>query len=279
MKAIVMTLLAAAVTSAVAAQSPLPKFEVVSVRENKSVGQGGSMSAFTGSQFTAINFPLRAIILAAFELRDVQLVNAPDWVRTARFDISAKFPEGTYSLAERRLIVQRMLEDRFQLRARRDTRELPVYRLVMARDDRRLGPKLTPSDIDCVKFFAEKRSQIIGQGPIGPGGARPGCMMVTQRNYILAGTRSMAELARGLESVTARPVTDSTGLIGNFDIDLQWIPEPGVDAPFQGPEIFAPAASGSIFTALQEQLGLKLESSRGPMHVLVMESVSRPTPD
>jgi uncharacterized protein (TIGR03435 family) len=265
---------------ALAAQdSATPRFEVVSVRENKAVGQGGAMSALTGSQFTTTNIPLRMIILSAYELRDVQLIGAPEWTRSARFDIAAKFPEGTPSAAERRLMVQNLLADRFGLVAHRDTRELPVFTLVMAREDRRLGPNLVPSAVDCVKWFAEKRSQIIGQGPIGPAGARPACMMVANRNYILAGTRTTAQLARALESVVGRPVVDETGLTGTFDIDVQWVPEPGVDARIQGPLVTAPAASGSIFTALQEQLGLRLESARGPVDVLVVDSVSRPTPD
>jgi uncharacterized protein (TIGR03435 family) len=106
-------------------------------------------------------------------------------------------------------------------------------------------------------------------------------MMVANRNYILAGTRTTAQLARALESVVGRPVVDETGLTGTFDMDVQWVPEPGVDATIQGqgPLVTAPAASGSIFTALQEQLGLRLESARDPVEVLVVESVTRPTPD
>lgn len=267
------------VVNSAAAQEPgALRFEVASVRENGSVGQGGAMSALTGSQFTTTNISLRMIILSAYEIREVQLLDAPEWTRSARFDIAAKFPDGSYTPAERRLILQNLLAEHFGLVAHRDTRELPVFKLVMAREDRRLGPKLVPSDVDCVKWLAEGRSQIIGQSPIGPAGARPACMMVAQRNYILAGTRSMAQLARALEGRVGRPVVDATGLGGNFDIDLQWMPDPGVDA-IQGPEITAPAASGSIFTALQEQLGLKLESARGPVEVLVVESVRRTIQD
>ena len=259
--------------------SGAPRFEVVSVRENRSVGQGGAMSALTGSQFTTTNIPLRMIILSAYEIRDVQLHDAPAWTRSARFDIAAKFPDGPLTPAERRAMLRQLLVDQFRLVAHREIRDVPIYRLVAAREDRGPGPKLVPSDVDCEKWLAEKKSQIIGRSPIGPAGARPACLMVAQRNYILAGTRSTAQLARALESIVGRSVVEATGFHGNFDMDLQWVPEPGVDASFLGPDIVAPAASGSIFTALQEQLGLRLEPARGPVDVLVVESIGRPSQD
>jgi uncharacterized protein (TIGR03435 family) len=270
------TTVAVMLFAATHAAAQAPRFEVASVRPNASIDPGGSMSGLTGSQFTAINVPLRLVLLSAFELRDVQVLGAPEWLATARFDIVAKFPEGTQPLAERRQMLQNLLVDRFQLLMHRESREIPVYRLVTAREDKRLGPKLVPSDVDCARWLADKKSQIIGQGPIGPGGARPACLMTGQRNYILGGTRSMAQLARSLEFVVARPVVDETGLAGNFDIDLQWAPAPGVD--LQEPVVSAVADNGgSLFTALQEQLGLKLEPGRAPVDILLVESVTRPT--
>ena len=190
---------------------------------------------------------------------------------------SATYPAGTDRQTQMRPMLQRALAERFKLRVRRETRELPIYRLVLARQDRKLGPNLVSSDVDCVKWLAEKRPQFIGTPPIGPNGARPACMMVSNRNFILAGTRSVADLARSLENNVTRPVVDATGLSGNFNIELQWTPTAGLDAARNSP---AATVDGlSVFTALQEQLGLKLEPARGPVDVLAVESVDRPAPD
>jgi uncharacterized protein (TIGR03435 family) len=261
------------------AQSPVgAEFEVVSVKPNTSIGEGGFITGFGNPQFRVRNISLRAIIIYAYDLRDVQLVDAPEWTRSARFDISATYPQGADPQTQMRPMLQRVLAERFNLRVRRETRELPMYRLVMARQDRKLGPNLVPSDVDCAKWLAENRPQIIGTPPIGPAGARPACMTVTQRNFILAGTKPMADLARSLESIVARSVVDATALSGNFNIDLEWTPSAGLDAA--GNTSAAARDSGlSVFTALQEQLGLKLEPARGPVDALVVESVERPAPD
>ena len=262
------------------AQQPTssPAFQVISIKPNTALDRGGMISSPAGTQFRVSNIALRMIITYAYNLRDMELVDAPGWIASERFDVTATYPAtAAHTVEEARLMMQRLLAERFGLRVHRETRELPIYRLVKARDDGKLGPRLVPSDVDCVKWLADKKPQIIGTPPIGPTGARPACMFVTQRNFIVAGTRTVAELARGLESVVARPVVDATGLSGNYNIELLWTPTPGLDVQ--------PAAGAagddtvSLFTALQEQLGLKLEPSRGPVTVVVVDSVERPTPN
>lgn len=259
------------------AQQPAssPTFDVVSVKPNPNPERGGAISP-VGSQFRTINIPLRIIITYAYNVRDVELVNAPGWTSAEKFDITATY-SGAQSptLDEARLMVQRVLAERFGLRAHRETRDMPIYRLVKARDDGRLGPNLVPSNVDCVKWLAEEKSQIIGTPPIGPGGARPACLLVGNRNYVLAGTKPIRDLARSLESVVNRTVVDASGLTGNFDMDLQWTPAPGLDVQAN----IVSGDTASLFTAIQEQLGLKLESARGPVEVLVIDSVERPTPN
>ena len=262
-----------------AAQAPArPAFEVVSVRPNPSATTAGQLSSFNGRQFVATNIPLRMIVLAAYDLRDVELVGLPDWTATARFDITATFPEGTYSLEQRRQMTQDMLADRFKLVTRREMQERPIYRLVLARADGRLGPRLTGTDVDCQQWFAEKKSQIIGTPPVGLGGARLACAMSVDRNYIQGHTRTMADLVRSLERAVGRVVVDGTGLTGTFDMELEWTPAAGVDP--QARDTSPLADSGvSIFTAIQEQLGLRLEAGRAPVPVLLVTSIERPTPN
>jgi uncharacterized protein (TIGR03435 family) len=253
-----------------------PAFEVVSVKPNEVVGESGVITGPAASPFRVVNVTLHAIIRYAYDLRDSQLLDSPDWTRAERFDITATYPTtATRSADGARLMLQRALAERFGLRVRRERRELPVYRLVTARGDGRLGRLLVRSDVDCVQWLADKKSQFIGTPPIRPGGARPACLIVAQRNYIVAGTKPVADLARALESIVSRPVIDATGLAGNFDIELQWTSAPGLDPG----STTSSDSDVTVFTALQEQLGLKLEPGRAPVDTLVVESVSRPTPN
>jgi uncharacterized protein (TIGR03435 family) len=279
-------ILGIAVISAVtaSAQSPLPgsglAFEVVSVKENRTAGESGLISGPTPGRFTVRNTPLRFILLYAFDLRSHQLIDTPEWASTAAFDITGTYPPGaTPTVENNRVMLQALLADRFGLRMHRETRELPMYALVLARPDGRLGPQLTPSSVDCEKWLAEKRPQIGAGGPsaVAPGGARPACMMMTSRRFLTAGTRSIDQLTASLQSLVERPVVNRTGLTSNFDIDLQWTsPEA---PPTQSRGGLPQEDVAALFTAVQEQLGLKLESSRGPFEVVVIDSVERPTPD
>jgi uncharacterized protein (TIGR03435 family) len=259
-----------------AAQPGKPAFEVASVRQNTSASSASRTSPVPG-RFTIVNVPLRFIILDAYGLRDQQLIDAPEWTNTIAYDISATYPGGTTPTeSETRLMLQQLLEDRFKLSLRTETRELPVYRLVLARTDGQLGSRLVRSNVDCDAWLAEKRPQIgmAGSSPV-PGGRRPACMITGSRQgFITGGTRTLAELAVPLQAFAGRPVIDETGLTGTFDIDLIWTPD----------ERLAPAATQpdvgiSLFAALEEQLGLKLEPARRPFQVRVVQRVERPRPD
>jgi uncharacterized protein (TIGR03435 family) len=175
-------------------------------------------------------------------------------------------------------MLQTLLADRFGLRTHREMREMPIYALVMARKDGALGPQLVRSTIDCAKWMAEKRPQL-GAGsasPVAPGGKRPVCTLLANRRFITAGTQTMQQLTGPLQSFTGRPVVDRTGLAGAFDFDLQWTSSPIPPAPGAAPP---PDDGPSIFVALQEQLGLRLEPGRAPFDVVVIDAIHRPTPD
>jgi uncharacterized protein (TIGR03435 family) len=271
-----LALMVAAVVTTAAAQSPsLPAFEVLSVKRNSAVGMGKMSGASLPGQFRIVNIPLHSILLEAFGVREDALVGSPTWARNERFDLMGTFPAEVITDRDgNRRMLEKALVERFGLKSHRETRALPIYRLIMARSDRRLGPDLKPSTVDCARWLAEKKPRAGAGTPsrVAPGGRRPACDSLPTRQFIAAGSQPISALARSLESITGRFVVDETGLQGNFDYDLEFT---------RTLETGSAARDGkpSIFTALQEQLGLKLESDRRPMPVVVIDGISRPTPD
>jgi len=267
------TVMVLAVASA-KAQENLPSLEVVSVKANRSGADRQDMRLLPGGRAVMTNVPLRRVILTAYRLLPQQLIGAPDWLESDRFDITAQAsgnllpaaPGGPAGSAE--LVLQRLLAERFKLATHIETRELPIYELVLARADGRLGPRLSAAKIDCVALMEAYGR---GKGPMPPtsdcGGSRePG--RVWMRGVI------MPNFARAiLVGWTDRIVEDRTGLRGGYDLDLEFTPNSG-SAP-------APSATAgesvSLFTALEEQLGLKLRPARALMDVIVIDRVERPT--
>ena len=166
-------------------------------------------------------------------------------------------------------MLRSLLEDRFRLSAHRETRDLPIYALVLARADGRLGPQLRQTTSDyCARLLAAAGKA--GDTPVPPGGPVCGMRPGGTGNEITAGAMPMNEFARFLNVNVGRTVVDRTGLTGVWDFDLKWsapnAPTPDPDRP-------------SIFTALQEQLGLRLDAATGPVEVLVIDRVERLIPD
>ena len=269
----------AAVTFTVSthAQAPVaPAFEVASVKPNTSGAPGSSGHTGNGS-VTFTNQTARSLISNAFNIRGNRIVGAPSWLDSERFDINARAPGNTpdNGLAP---MMQTLLAERFKLTVKREIRDEPVYALVVARDDKRLGPSLRPAT-DCVKTAGGTGRA--GGGPDAPplaAGAPAACgsrMLSDNRGTtIQSGMKTMADLAGMLRGVGEREVVDRTGLSGAFDFELRYAPD-SVRATAADPTQLLP----DVFTALQEQLGLKLESQRGPVEYLVIERIERPTPD
>jgi uncharacterized protein (TIGR03435 family) len=268
-----------AIVSAQAPEQTAPAFEVASVKRNDSGGTGGGVG-LRPNGYAATNTPLRTMILHAYELKRFQLVGGPSWIDAERFDAQARAGRDATD-AQLFAMVRALLADRFKLRVRRERREeQPIYALVKSRDDGKLGPQLKPSTVDCSP-----------RQPVGRAGPPPGDPLPPQRNpcglYVTSfgdqgGTvttkaRTLADLASAVGGTLDRPVVDRTGLEGVFEFDLKW----GADGTRITPGAGGSAANDtpSLFTALQEQLGLRLESARGPVEVLVIDSVERPTPD
>jgi uncharacterized protein (TIGR03435 family) len=281
--AIVGGLTANVIAQAMAPAEPKPKFEVASVRENTSGSNQVSIGVEPGGRFGAFNIPLVTLMRSAYRLQDSQLVGAPDWTETSRYDINARAegdlppssPIGPPST--RMLMLQSLLEDRFKLKVHPEVRELPIYALVAARSNAKFGPQLARSDVDC---------QVKATTPEKPS-EWPRCGTSMGFGEIKGRARPMTLLASMLAQVVQRPVVDRTGLAGGYDFDLRWTPDtlparpPGTpaDQPFRMNGVEIDPNGPSIFTAIQEQLGLKLESTRGPVDVLVVDHIERPTPD
>jgi uncharacterized protein (TIGR03435 family) len=208
-------LIVAAVVSvaALAAAQPQLAFDVASVKEYTSPSETAAFGIMppTPGRMRIVRTPLRFIFHYAFQVRDHQLIGAPEWADSASFDITATFPvDPPRTEDDRRAMLRTLLAERFGLKTHREKREVPIYALVMARRDGALGPQLVRSTIDCEQWIAEKRPRI-GAGspsPVAPGGKRPVCQMLTTRRFISAGTQTMQQLADVLQVLSGRPVAN-----------------------------------------------------------------------
>jgi uncharacterized protein (TIGR03435 family) len=229
-----------------------PTFEVVSIKQDSAPFTGGSAGWRPGGTFVA-NIPAGSLVNMAFGganlFQQSQIFGLPDWGTVMRFNITAKVPAGvdatSLSAAQRAAYVRSMLEDRFALKAHVETREVAVYELVA---EPAAAGRLKP--IDC----SDRQNA-------------PKCGISFQPGHV-SGAETTKDLAGTLSGPAGRPVIDRTNLAGRFVVDLQW--NAGVSADDERP---------SIFVAVQEQLGLKLQASRAQMDVLVVDRLDKPTED
>jgi uncharacterized protein (TIGR03435 family) len=275
---------AIAVVAPMFAQSvPLPsaaalQYEVASIKRNTGDAQRNFVLQrfLPGGGFEGINVTPESVIRLAYGLQDFQVVGGPKWINTDRFDIQVRGPQGALeSEAPRRL--QSLLAERFALKAHKETRNHPIYALMLARTDKSLGPRLRRSQFDPEKL-QEQTAKAMRENPatFSP----PQCGLTAGRRLGTCGT-TMARLASVFPMYVGRMVVDRTGLTGGYDYDLRFgdklIPGagPGGGFPFPVADQMPPDAP-SIFTALEEQLGLKLVPQTGPIEVLVIDQVAQP---
>jgi len=246
-----------------AAQSAPLAFDAVSIKENKTVSQDGIISGATPGRFTVTNSSVASIIRYAYRLKDYQLIGVPEWASSTPYDVIATYPEDTAAPTDEqvRRMVEALLADRFGLQTHRETRQLPAYELRLARGDGRLGPQLVPSTIDCDK----QPPQATGRGGF------PICQGFQNRSLISGRGGRLDGLATALEAMVRQKVLDRTGLTGRYDFTMRWEGARGSAEHATVEEIAA------MMTALQDQLGLKLESTRAPEDVVVVDAVRRPT--
>jgi uncharacterized protein (TIGR03435 family) len=248
-----------------------PSFEVASVKATASGACIVSIANQPGGRFIATCMPLRGLIANAYHVRDFQIIGGPGWMASDRWSIEARAAEqsvpNTPELMALRL--QSLLEERFQLKLRRETRELPTFALIVAKG----GPKIKQSEDQSPPQENGDTKALVTV--FRPGEPIPRGAMRKGIGEIEAHAIGLAELAQTLSAQLKRNVMDNTGLTGLYDIKLKWAPEIGqVRTPFGQP---AESSGPSIFTAVQEQLGLKLESIKGPTEVLVIDSVQKPS--
>jgi len=259
-----------------AAEPPL-KFEVASIKPSDPSERGTIIQFAPGGRLVVKNAPLKSLVTLAYDVQDFQISGGPTWVSTARYDVTAKADAVTAEddphkiktdeqrekfQQRQRMRIQALLADRFQLKIGRATKELPIYALKLAKN----GPKLQESKEEDGNQFQGVRM------------SRPG--------DVTAGKVGMQFLTRILAHSVGRPVIDQTGLTGKYDFKLEWTPDQNQPGGFGGP---GPGPDGalrpppvdpngpSIFTAIEEQLGLKLESQKGPVEMLTIDAVEKPS--
>jgi uncharacterized protein (TIGR03435 family) len=234
------------------AQPATPAFDVASIKPNKSGAQGG-ISRFAGDSYIGENITLKRMIgLAYSPIQEFE--GGPGWIDSDRYDVQAK-AEGTPTQDGLQLMLRSLLADRFKLIVRKETRERPAYVLSLARSDGKLGPSLRPAASECSPGGAGKAK---GKGTA----PASGCYRLG--NGSLTGRGGTIERLAGELNILGRLVVDRTGLKGLFDMDLQWMPDDE-------------GTNADLFTAIREQLGLKLDATRAPVEVIVIDSAARPS--
>jgi uncharacterized protein (TIGR03435 family) len=279
-----------------AADDQSPSFEVASVKHNKSDAPGVRLMFQPGGRFVAENVTLQFLIATAYgdprPLAEFQIIGGPKWINSDRFNLVAKaegdLQPGTDGPPPILFAMLRtLLAERFNVRVHDETREMPIYTLVKARSDGKLGEHLKPSAIDCAALM-KSAGRDRPPAPSSPTERLP-CGMRMGFGNLSVGGMTVFQFAGAISRMPGinRVVVDRTGLEGPYDIDLQWTPDQlpartaggapdgpirvnGADVDLNGP---------SIFTAIQEQLGLKLESTKGPVHVVVIDAADQPTDD
>jgi uncharacterized protein (TIGR03435 family) len=267
------------------AQAAGPTFEVASVKANTSGDLRATLTPQPGGRFTATNVTLAALIRFAYDLPDFQVSGGPGWINSDRFDVLAK-AEGDAPAAGQRLMLQRLLSERFKVVAHIEPRSLPIYALIMSRSDGRMGPQLRRTELDCTQN--EQATIGLGLGDASSNGPprcgffgfAPGTDLPSGRGGLAFRGLTMAGLAKRLAVVVRRTVVDETGLTGYFDGEFDFIAELPIPPPPPGvPSPFARDPFASIFAVFPQQLGLKLDARRGPVEVLVIEGAERPLPE
>jgi uncharacterized protein (TIGR03435 family) len=269
-------------SASIYAQAPADlAFEVASIKPNKSGSNRVNLDLQPTGRFIAVNAGLPGLISLAYGDPErlppnrISIQPSAEWIRqrSNTFDIEAK-AAGELTRSQLPYALRALLVDRFKLVVHHETKELPMFALVLARTDGRLGPRLRRSDVDC----SDPRT-----APPPAADGTPSCGFRSFPGKA-TGRITMSDLAQRMLSIEMRedrPVTDRTGLGGTFEFDLEWTP----DRPAPPPPADAPPAppidpnGPSIFTALREQLGLKLEPQRDQIDILVVDHIEPPTPD
>lgn len=245
----------------------LPNFDVVSIRPNKT-GSGSISVSIDEDHFEMTNVTLAIMIRNAFDLKPAQVLNLPPWADSEHFDVKGKVIDGDIAALkkmtddERRPMFQAMIKERFSLQFHMATKDMAVYELVVAKGGLKI-PALPPQTES--EKEAERGSDKMGRGSINMNRGAEGA-------HLTAKGITMARLAAVLSDRAGRPVLDQTNLTGDYSMELRWSPEDAASHPDD-----AGNPLPSLFTALQEELGLRMVSSHGDVPTMVIDHVDRPS--
>ena len=251
-----MAITAAGIAAAQAPSAAPKSFEVASIKPMPPGDNRVRVEMNPGGRFTFTNINVAFLMQQAFDARPFQIVGGPGWMTADRFEIKAK-AEGEVSREQIKPLLQSLLEERFKLKFHKETKEAPIYHLVVGKN----GHKMKPGEH--------------GQS-----------MMRMGRGQINANGVTMQMLSTNLSNILGRTVLDKTELEGGFNVELNWTPDEtqaggGPSGPPSGGQPPPPPPSDgtgpTLFTAVQEQLGLKLESTKGPVPMFVIDHIEKPT--
>jgi uncharacterized protein (TIGR03435 family) len=263
------------------ANIPPLEYDVVSIKRN-SFPPGTNLAGRIGTSdtpdgLTARFVPIKQIIQRAFGAESYQISGGPDWLNSERYDVDAKFDSSTADelqklspadrILTRQLMLQKILAERFNLTVHKESKELQTYSLIVAKN----GPKLHEVKLDDAEASKPKPGPAPGSSQMTAGAAG---------GQIRGFASPLSNLAVMLTNFLHRPVIDRTGLTGIYDFTLRWTPDENqaqVSSNASGLPSSDPTGGPSIFTAIQEQLGLKLESAKGPVEIIMIDKIERPS--
>jgi uncharacterized protein (TIGR03435 family) len=226
-------------------------FDVASVKPANPGSRVASLEMLPGGTLKAVNVSLRALVKKAYSVRDFQIAEAPSWFDSQRYDISAK-AEGAAGDKQLELMLQSLLADRFKLKLRRETRDMQVYIITIGKSGVKLRETAPPDD----GGTAGVRIRGVGR-------------LTGIKGTIRQLAEALSDLRLNGSTILDRPVIDGTGLAGVYDFALEWTPD------FGSSDGAVDRLGPSIFTAIQEQLGLKLDRRSAPVEVLIIEHVEK----
>jgi uncharacterized protein (TIGR03435 family) len=247
-------------------QASAPTYDVVSIKQNKS-GSGSMSIGGEANSFKGTNLTLTDLLINSYDIRAELIYGLPAWTRSARFDIYAKIVNPDMeqmhklTIEQRRAMLLAVLKDRFHLQAHLETKTLPVFDLTVAKG----GPKFTGAT------GADTHAAMVKNG-LTTGGS-----MLVNNGELTANAVPLSSLTWSLSGEVGRTIIDKTGLTGKYDFELKWTPERAAASGADNGQTDDQNSASSLFTALQEQLGLKLQSSKGPVETLVVDHVEMPS--
>ncbi len=250
-------------------QAQAPEFEVISVKPSVSEDSNPTIDAPVGGRLAARNVSVNWLIKFAWKLRWDQISGGPGWISSAKFDVEARAADPASREDQLRQMTRALLMARFGLRVHRETRQEQIYALIVAKPNARAAGTGLHKSAGC----EESAQSVAANGP-------PPCpaFSMSVGGQLSARGATMNDLSHVLSDMTDRGVVDSTGLTGAWDFQLTWTPDgatPGAMTSADGPH--AEGSGPSIFTALQEQLGLRRQPERGPVEFVVIDQIGKPS--